>query len=228
MKLKSFGCSFIFGSELADDGKDGLYATPSQLTWPAHLANHLNYNYECYARPGSGNLQILEQILNQSTNKTQDLFVIGWTWIDRFDYYPVNPTTPNPSPWRTIMPVDTDDLAKIYYRDVHSEYRDKFTCLSYIKLTIDTLGQKGIPFIMTYMDNLLFDQQWHATPAVLDLQEYIKPYMTTFEGQSFLNWSRSHGYSETATWHPLEEAHAAAGEYIIKVFDKQKTNGPVH
>jgi len=225
MKLKSFGCSFIFGSELADDGKDGLYATPSQLTWPAHLANHLNYNYECYARPGSGNLQILEQILNQSTNKTQDLFVIGWTWIDRFDYYPVNPTTLSRSPWRTIMPVDTDDLAKIYYRDVHSEYRDKFTCLSYIKLTIDTLGQKGIPFIMTYMDNLLFDQQWHATPAVLDLQEYIKPYMTTFEGQSFLNWSRSHGYSETAAWHPLEEAHAAAGEYIITVFDKQKTNG---
>ena len=88
MTLKSFGCSFIFGSELADDGRDGPYATPSQLTWPAHLSKHLSRDYQCYARPGAGNLQILEQLLNQSAiNDDTDLFVIGWTWIDRFDYY---------------------------------------------------------------------------------------------------------------------------------------------
>jgi hypothetical protein len=219
MKLKSFGCSFIFGSELSDE--DGAYA---ELTWPAHLSQHLNRNYESYAKPGAGNLQILEQILNQSFNNNNvDLFVIGWTWIDRFDYYPTNPDKTSHSPWRTIMPVNTDTLAKTYYRDLHSEYRDKFTCLSYIKLAIDTLNQKDIPFIMTYIDDLLFDQRWHITPAVLDLQEYIKPYMTTFEGQSFLEWSRAHGYPETAAWHPLEEAHKAAGDYMIKVFDKKNT-----
>ena len=65
MTLKSFGCSFIFGSDLADDGRDGPYATPSQLTWPALLAQHLGRDYQCYARPGSGNLQILNTILNQ-------------------------------------------------------------------------------------------------------------------------------------------------------------------
>jgi hypothetical protein len=219
MRLKSFGCSFIFGSELADDGRDGPYAMPSQLTWPSHLAQYLDKDYQCYARPGAGNLQILEQILNQAAdNNNVDLFVIGWTWIDRFDYYPANPITPSRSPWRTIMPVDTDSLAKTYYRDLHSEYRDKFTCLSYIKLTIDTLNQKNIPFIMTYMDNLLFDQQWHTTPAVIDLQEYVKPHMTTFEGLSFLDWSRMHGYPETASWHPLEAAHVAAGNYMIKQY----------
>ena len=121
------------------------------------------------------------------------------------------------------MPGDDNSLAQVYYRDLHSEYRDKLTSLSYIKLTIDTLKQLGIKFIMTYMDDLLFDQRWHITPAVLDLQEYIKPYMVTFEGQSFLDWSRAHGYPETKTWHPLEEAHKAAGNYIIKVFDTQKT-----
>lgn len=226
MRLKSFGCSFIFGSELADDGKDGPYATPSQFSWPAHLAGHLNYEYECYARPGAGNLQILEQVLNQAAGNKNNLFVVGWTWIDRFDYYPVNPTTASRSPWRTIMPVDTDELAKIYYRDIHSEYRDKFTCLSYIKLAIDTLNQKGISFIMTYMDNLLFDQRWNTTPAVIDLQEYVKPHMTTFENQSFLDWSRSQGYPETALWHPLEEAHSAAGKLMFKVFDTQKTSDP--
>ena len=223
MKLKSFGCSFIFGSDLADDGRNGPYATPSQQTWPAHLARHLDRRYECYARPGSGNLQILENILNQaSVGSVSDLFVVGWTWIDRFDYYPANPTTPSRSPWRTIMPVDTDSLAQIYYRDLHSEYRDKFVCLNYIKLAIDTLHQKGIPFVMTYMDRLLFDQRWHTTPAVIDLQNYIRPFMTEFDAQTFLEWSRSNNYPETATWHPLEEAHQSAGDYIIKVFDRQK------
>lgn len=219
MKLKSFGCSFIFGSELADTSTEPGVVTPSNCTWPAHLARHLGKDYECYARPGAGNLQILEQILNQASNNINvDLFVIGWTWIDRFDYYNSNYDGTVRQDWSTIMPVDTNALAKTYYRDLHSEYRDKFTCLSYIKLAIDTLNQKGIPFIMTYMDNLLFDQRWHTTPAVLDLQAYVKPHMTTFEGQSFLEWSRKHGYPETATWHPLEAAHSAAGDYMINQY----------
>jgi hypothetical protein len=215
MTLKSFGCSFIFGSELADDGRDGPYATPSQYTWPACVAQHLKQPYECYARPGAGNLQILEQVLNQAAvSDSSDLFVIGWTWIDRFDYYTPEQNNKR-SPWSTIMPIDETALARTYYKELHSEYRDKFSNLSYIRLAIDVLTQKKIPFIMTYMDNLLFDQRWHITSAVTDLQAYIQPHMTQFEGQSFLEWSRKNGYSITERWHPLEEAHAAAGKYII-------------
>jgi hypothetical protein len=81
-------------------------------------------------------------------------------------------------------------------------------------LAIDTLKQKGIPFVMTYQDELLFDQQWHTTPAVLDLQAYVEPYMTLFENQTFVSWSRDQGYPESDTWHPLEEAHQAAFELI--------------
>ena len=55
MDIKSFGCSFIFGSELSDDGKHELYAIGSRLTWPAILANHLGYNYNTYSRPGMTN-----------------------------------------------------------------------------------------------------------------------------------------------------------------------------
>ena len=124
MNLKSFGCSFIFGSELSDES-----SRFSQLTWPAHLAHHLTRTYECYAHPGAGNLQILERILNQSAvSDSSDLFVIGWTWIDRFDYYDAdyNPTE-KITPWSTIMPIDESDIAKVYYKELHSEYRDKFT-----------------------------------------------------------------------------------------------------
>ena len=208
MNLKSFGCSFIYGSELADQRNN----LPSKLTWPAHLANHLGYNYECYSQAGSGNLQIAEKVLNQPVNNDPSIYVIGWSWIDRFDY---SRPVMYQNRWATIVPSDDSALAQIYYRDLHSEYRDKLTSLMTIRLVIDTLKQKNIPFIMTYMDELLFDQQWHTTPAVIDLQNYIKPCMTTFEGKSFLDWSRAKGYPETAAWHPLEEAHRAAGEYIV-------------
>ena len=208
MKIKSFGCSFVFGSELADSGK----TRPSQLTWPALLAQHVKSDYECYAVPGSGNLQILDQILNQAVASDSATFVIGWTWIDRFDYYQSWPRT---LAWKTIMPTDVDNTAQMYYRDLHSEYRDKFTNLGYIKLAVDTLTQKQIPFLMTYMDELLFDQRWNTSAAVADLQEYVHTYMTKFNGMTFLDWSRKNGYPETQLWHPLEQAHDAAADYLL-------------
>lgn len=226
MNLKSFGCSFIFGTDLADStAVYGKTIVPSQSTWPAIIAKKFNYRYECFARPGSGNLQIAEQVLNQANNCLDSMFVISWSWIDRFDHWGQIGEFSNwinGNEWQTICPSDDTDLAKIYYQNLHTEYQDKLTTLILIKLVIDTLRQKNIKFIMTHIDDLIFDQQWHATPAVLDLQEYIKPYVTTFEGQSFLEWSRTHGYPESVGWHPLEAAHCAAGEYIIKLQEKQQ------
>jgi hypothetical protein len=223
MKLKSFGCSFIFGTDLADDGRDGIYATPSQLTWPAHLARNLDLEYECHARPGSGNLQILERMLNQvPSSDDSDLFVVGWTWMDRFDHYDINH---NPAikrtPWSTIMPIDETPLAHTYYKHLHSEYQAKFASLSYVKLAIDTLDQRGIPFIMTVMDELIFDRVWHSTSGTLMLQDLVRPRLTAFEDQTFLNWSRGHGYAESPAWHPLEQAHAAAGKYMTEKYLKK-------
>jgi hypothetical protein len=217
MTLKSFGCSFMFGSDLKDDGRNGPRATPSQFTWPALLAQHKGMYYSCHARPGSGNLQILERMLNQiPVSNSSDLFVIGWTWTDRFDYWNEDfDPRKKPTAWSTIMPIDITDLAKTYYRDMHSEYRDKFTSLCNIKLAIDTLNQLEIPFVMTFQDERLFDNQHHTSESILDLQSYIKPRMTTFEGLTFLDWSREHGFEISPAWHPLEAAHAAAADYLI-------------
>jgi hypothetical protein len=225
MNLKSFGCSFIFGSELSDDGKNGLYATGSRLTWPSHLACHLDYKYLTYSRPGSGNLQIAERALSHLATNEQAFFVIGWTYIDRFDYVNANDPTYWPGmSWSTLMPINDSKLAKTYYKELHSELHDKLLTLMSVRLVIDTLKQKGCPFIMTYMDELMLDKQWNATPAITDLQDYIKPHMTTFEGQNFQQWSKKNGYPITSIGHPLEEAHAAAGQLMIKVFDTQNTN----
>jgi len=220
MILKSFGCSFIFGSDFPDTSSDNFRIGYSHKTWPALYAKELDYSYQCYARPGAGNLQITEKVLEQTINSEFALYVIAWSWIDRFDYTKNirdNCQLSRRDNWQTIMPNDQTDLAKMYYRDIHSEYRDKLTTLINMKLVIDTLKQKNLPFIMTYMDELIFDQRWHTTPAILSLQDYVCPYLTTFDGMSFLEWSRSNGYSESKTWHPLEEAHAAAAEYILQL-----------
>jgi len=227
MKLKSFGCSFIFGSDLPGHSSKSIRPQASQSTWPARLAQQLDIPYECYAKPGIGNLQIMEQVLNQAARDEPAVFIIGWTWMDRFDYYNANwKEQDKMSPWQTITPTDTTDLANTYYRDLHSEYRDKLVNLSYIRLVVDLLKQKNIKFLMTYMDHLLFDQTWHYNLTVKELQCQTLPYMTDFEGQNFLDWSRTNGYDISESWHPLESAHKAAGDYMIKVFDKKNTNDP--
>jgi hypothetical protein len=211
MIFKSFVCSLIFGTDLPDLAirfrREG-----SKFSWPAKLAQKKAADYKCYARPGAGNLQILEQILNQTTTVDPATFIIGWSFINRFDYY--RPEVMTLSPWHTLMSMDTSDIARVYYRDLHSEYSDKLSSLTYIKLAIDTLKQKKISFVMTYVDESLFNRESDISAAVTELQDYVQPYMTKFNGQTFLDWSQAHGYPISNTLHPLEAAHAAAAELI--------------
>ena len=215
MKLKSFGCSFIFGTDLHDDGRGELRASPSQFTWPSLLSQHLGYEYECFARPGAGNLRILERVLLQAANPEPALFVIGWTWIDRFDYTSLR------DEWKTIMPVDTDAVAEVYYKNLHSQYRDKLTTLISIKSAVDMLKQTNRKFIMTHMDDLIWETQWHCNPAILSLQDYVRPYFSDFENKTFLDWSRNKGFSISDMLHPLEDAHRSAADLIIDNLDQR-------
>lgn len=217
MKIKSFGCSFIFGSELTDDGRNLPKGAPSQSTWPALLAQDLGYEYECYARPGSGNLQIQSRLLDAiGVDLEPSLYVVGWTWIDRFDYCNFKNDK-----WRTITPMDETEESQFYYKNLHSEYRDKITTLIAIKSSIDALKQSNHQFIMTYMDDLIFVSKWHAGPGISSMQEYIRPYLQNFENKNFLDWSHDRGYPIGSKGkHPLEEAHQAAFNLVKSNLDQ--------
>jgi hypothetical protein len=216
MLVKSFGCSFVVGTDLSDQ----MSSTPSQLTWPAIFSQQQGHHYRCYAHGGTGNLAIADQVLTEISYDVTALFIISWTWIDRFDYGDFN----KDSMCSTIRPGSDSALSKIYYQELHSEIRDKLTSLMTIRTVIDSLQERDFPFIMTYMDELLFDRTYNTTPAIRALQDYVEPYMTQFEGKTFLDWSRGHGYPESANWHPLEQAHAAGAELMAQAFDKQNTN----
>jgi hypothetical protein len=207
MILKSFGCSFIWGSELDDEipGK-----TPSLKTWPALLAKQLELDYQCHAWPGRGNLFISEQILNHA--QLGDKVVVNWTYIDRFDY-----TDPaNDRQWHTIRPSGTDAITDIYYRNFHSQYRDKLTSLQAISNAVAHLEQQNIPFLMTYQDHLLFETQWHHTPAIESMQQRLKSKLRDFGGDNFVKWAQAQGHPVTAQGHLLESGHAAAAAHLDK------------
>ena len=145
MNIKSFGCSFIFGTDMQDaEMIPNTPGKPSQLTWPSLLSRHLGLDYRCRAYPGCGNLLIAERILldiDLLCRNTQ-LVVVGWTWIDRFDYN--DPA--NIDNWNTIRPSSDDSKSQFYFRNLHSEYKDKLTSLMAIKLVIDSLNQKNYLF----------------------------------------------------------------------------------
>jgi hypothetical protein len=204
--IKSFGCSFFYGSDLGD-----CTFQSSNLTWPALIAQHKNLDYCCYAKPGNGNLFILNSILEQTPG--DDLFLINWTWIDRYDYINSQDET-----WAALRPAEDNDLEKFYFRHLHSQYKDMLTNLGYIKLAIDYLNDNRIKFVMTYMDYLLFEPinpNWHNPGPVSYLQNKIRPHLVDFDGSNFLDWSKKSGYQVSKHWHPLEQAHAAAAQFIL-------------
>jgi len=208
-KLKSFGCSFIYGSELS--GTDTIYQA-SDLTWPALIAKKLNIDYECYAWPGQGNFKIYCDILANSLFNDDSVYVINWTWIDRHDY------VDSQEQWNTLRPAQENQLQEFYYKNLHSQLQDMISNASWIVSAAEHLKSLNCNFVMTYMDhNLLMpiDPDWHDPRYLEVLQHKLKHLLVDFDGLNFLDWSRKNRYPVSSQWHPLETAHEAAADYWL-------------
>jgi hypothetical protein len=209
--LKSFGCSFIYGSEFHDINLEQPYQ-PSESTWPALIAKNLALDYECYARPGQGNFKIYCDILANSYNNDQSIYIINWTWIDRFDFVNLD------EEWQSLRPAEESVLEKFYYRNFHSQIHDMISNASYIVSAAEHLKSLNCPYVMTYMDyNLLtpIDSNWHDPRYLEVLQQKLKKILVDFDGKNFLDWSRQHNFPISESWHPLGPAHEAAANYWL-------------
>lgn len=214
MNLKSFGCSFIFGTDLPDCLPGIKNPTPSQYTWPALIAKKMGWKYQCYAYGGCGNLQILDSVLSHAASSSDnDFFVIGWTFQDRFDF--VNREEERWVSWETLRPGSDHSYAKKYFRDLHSQYRDKFTTLVHMYTAVEILQSQGIPFVMTTVDESPFETKWYATPSVSLLQDNVLDHMSWFDQTTFLTWAKNNNYPISDTLHPLAEAHNQASEIMM-------------
>jgi len=210
--IKTFGDSFMYGSDLSDCDGTGM-DNWSQLTWPALIAKDLDLTYDCFAQGARGNQFIAEWVIGQATNNS--LVIINWSWIDRFDVHIVKGKV------TTLMPGDDNTTALTYYKNLHSELNDKIRNLMFIHSTHCYLKNHNIPFISTLMDKLLFDTQWNTNPMIIRLQEQLQDDIVYFpDNQTFLEWSRANSYPESDNWHPLEQAHQVAADIWLPIYKK--------
>jgi hypothetical protein len=106
MKLKSFGCSFTYGSDLHDCDIPQWGA--SRQTWPALLAKNHNLEYECHAHPGIGNLQINQARCGiYKSNKRLQLLVCRLRVLEQFKSPNMDISTNINSTWVRVYAVWT-------------------------------------------------------------------------------------------------------------------------
>jgi len=208
-KLHAFGDSFTYGSDLSDCGNK-----PSLYTWTSLLSNHLEKEYVCYAKAGSSNQTIVRKVFDNIHNiKDDDTVVVNWTWIDRWDFFNLQKSN-----WETVRPDSVDSIFyKNYYKYFQSELWDKFETLKAINLISNTLENYNIKLIMTCIDKLVFDTTWHCPKYIENLQDSVKDKIIWFDGLGFYDWAKYKQYKISDKWHPLEEAHKKAFEYINEI-----------
>jgi hypothetical protein len=213
--IQTFGDSFLFGADLKDcKDKIGDVGEHSVLTWPALIAKRLNLKYECHAESGRGNYAITFKIFQHASRNS--LNIINWTWIDRFDHHFRCVGWPD-----TIRPND-DEVSSFYYKNIHTEFDDKFKNLLAIHSVSEYLRNNKFPFIMTYMDHLLLNVEYNTGVVIIKLQEMIKKNLKTFpNNQTFLEWSCANNYPESDNWHPLEQAHEEAAKIWLPIYEKE-------
>jgi len=212
--IQTFGDSFLYGSDLSDclNNKIQDHTAYSRKTWPALIAKDLNLKYDCHARSGRGNQSIAVTIFQLA--KQNSLNIINWTWIDRFDY---NFTQKY---WaETILPGDQNEISKLYYKHIHRELDDKIRNQNIVYSVIQYLKTNNMPFIMTYMDNLLIDNTIIGLEHIAS--EIIDNLQTFSDNQTFLEWSRANNYPESQGWHPLEQAHKEAANHWQPIYEKE-------
>jgi len=208
-KLIAFGDSFTWGSDMADQDHN----TPSRSTWQALYANANDMDYVCYAKPGCSNQTILRTFFEKAdTFNNEDLISVNFTWRDRYDIL----SSTNPAVWETLRPTGTEDSEyfKMYYKHIQSSIWDQIENLKSINLIINYLESTNQQYIITCIDRLIFDDAHHSSKLIKKLQSLHFDKITWFNDNGFHAWATDHNYPISPMWHPLEEAHTAAYEYI--------------
>lgn len=231
MNIGIFGDSFLFGDGLSD-----AIPYPSKKVWPALIAKKLNFPFYNFSKAGAGNLYIADQVSRYiSINGNNSFYFINWSYIDRYDKvevcnsqveYQIALTSmldskinrkhhiPYTEKWKSILPAHNTTSAKEYYKHFFHQYTAKLQNLLTIHSVLCQLKEKNCKYIMTYMDHLLFENEWHTSYSIEFLQQSIRNDMSTFNDLDFLSWSEKNKYAPSNDGlHPGEQSHQAAAEY---------------
>ena len=229
-RIVAVGDSFTRGDELVDCPEQKLQPFQpsfSQHTWPALIAKSLNIEYSAEAVGGRGNQWISTRL---SYIKQDTVLIINWTWFERFDYIGTHNDR-----WETTHPGHESKLDHYFYKNIDNDIWNLHRNLQQMHSTIQLLKQNNIKFIMTCLDpgyksklsdlrpaillpasSLYYKPYYNLVAAINQLHEQVIPNILDFDGMTFLEWSHFHNFKCGPSGHPLEDAHAAAADYIQK------------
>ena len=104
MILVAGGCSFIYGSELADAKEFAGFQGYSMKTYPALLAQSMRIDYKSVAYPGNANNAIARYVINQcqQLKDNRPMVIVQWSFSNRYEFRFAYSTNHIPSPWYSV------------------------------------------------------------------------------------------------------------------------------
>lgn len=215
-KIIAVGDSFLYGNELPDCTPE----KPSNLTWPALIAQEMGLQYQSLSKPGHSVQFVLRELIESVTKENNVFYIILWPSANRYEY--LNKDNNN---WTQLTPNNilngTDmspDIHKLYYSHVNSLLGDKWQNLLCIYTALQVLKNSKNLFSMSVISDFIYNTEWHNPPYVKFLQDETKPYITQFDGLNFVDWANKCNFPIGIRMHPLTEAHAAAAKYWVSAY----------
>ena len=207
-KVIAIGDSFTRGDELVDcytHSRIAPHHTHSLSTWPALIAKELGIEYDCMTIGGRGNHWISMSVSEYLEKHRDALFIINWSWFERFDYIDIET-----GEWKVTHPRHNQQLNHYFYKNIDSDQWNLHRNLQQIHSTLCLLEQNKVDFIMTCLDPMIHTKAHFVKP----LQDQVLHRVINFYGYTFLEWAKHNGFELGPNGHPLEEAHAEAAKYI--------------
>lgn len=149
-RLVAFGCSYTYGHGLPDCHIPPNLPgdQPSKFAWPQLIANELGYECLNLSEPGSGNFQILMNVL-RTKFQPDDLVILGYSYFSRFRFYRMADKVGK----GYVLPQDDPEHKNVLLQDSHFDHWDKnvywdnWLAIQHIELLLNSQQVKNFGFL---------------------------------------------------------------------------------
>jgi hypothetical protein len=243
-RLIAGGDSFTYGSELNDCHINDVEVV-SHLTFPALIAEELELDYCCVAKPGYSNNAIRRTVIDEC-ERSHDikLVMVMWSFPNRYEFR-FGDTWEQISAWSTVTSIEEikksfvidnpivlehhanklkrdqtlgiTDFAKSFYDHVGSnKHWETYNFLSDVLILQQYLKSKNIPYLFTSVDETISQAGNYVDGSLSTLRSLIDiDSWGWFNNRGFYTWAKYMKFP-FATTHPKEQAHQEAAHIIYE------------
>ena len=212
-KVYTFGDSFTFGHELSDC-LTNVEHSPSEKSYGALVAKHLNFVYECHAMGAYANNAISRRLINVIDEIDEsDIVLIMWTYPERHEFMLVE------FGLRSLPVSDNMVFAKEYFHSVDmEEHTILYNASKEIYIAQQLLTNKRIKFVfMSSMTNLSSAVK-HNTNLLFNKIDNSN-WLFLENNAGFNDWAKQ-TLNLKFNGHPPDMAHSVLSTRIIeKIYD---------